>query len=410
MKAVIANKYWYVRGGADRYALDLAALLEAHGDDAVPFAMQDDRNLSTPWSKHFVSPVRTAEVSFGWQGLRTAARALWSFEAARKFGALLDETGPDVVHLQNIYRQISPSIVSQAEKRGVPVVMTAHDYALVAPQYSLYHDGAICERTKPDRFFRAVGHRCVKGSRAASALTALEMTLHRALGAWDGVERIIAPSRFMAALLADYGLPEEKIVHLPYGIETAAVKPLSGGGYALYVGRLSPEKGVVTLLRAAAMLPDMPVRIVGTGPQEAELRSLAAQLGANNVTFAGFKEGEALAAEYAGARSVVVPSEWYEVFGLVALEAYAYGKPVIATQIGGLAELVRDGETGLLTSAGDAKDLAENLRALWHDETAAKAMGAAGRAWVQSEFTLEAHYRGLLSIYADAAREVRMRS
>lgn len=409
MKVVIANKYWHLKGGADRYALELAELLEKHGDEAVPFAMQDPKNVSSTWGRHFVSPVQTAEVRFGWSGLKTAMRSLWSGEAARNFSALLDETSPDVVHLQNIYRQISPSIIPQAERRHVPIVMTAHDYALVAPQYSLYHDGAICEVTKPDDFWRAVGHRCVKRSRAASALVALEMSFHRMLGVWEGVDRIIAPSRFLAALLADYGVPEERIVHLPYAIDAATWTPRAGGGYALFVGRLSPEKGVDTLIRAAALLPDIPLRIVGTGPQEDELRKLAATIGAKNVAFVGFKAGQELKDEYAGARFVVIPSQWYEVFGLVALEAYAAGKPVVASQIGGLAEVVRDGETGLYASAGDHKDLAENMRALWLDENAAKQMGAAGRAWVEKDFTTEAHYQGLMDVYADARRSMRMR-
>lgn len=166
-----------------------------------------------------------------------------------------------------------------------------------------------------------------------------------------------------------------------------------------FFGRLSPEKGADVLIRAAAAAKDVPVRIVGAGPEEPALVALAKKYGAANVTFAGFKSGAELAAEYAGARFVVVPSVWYEVFGLIALEAYAAGKPVVASQIGGLAELVKDGETGVLAGAGDADELARVMGDLWRQPEKCAAMGRAGRSWVEADFGPEKHYQGLMEIY-----------
>lgn len=405
MKVVFANKYFYLKGGAERYCFDLRALLERHGHEVVPFAMQDKRNLATPWKKYFVSAVGTDRVRLSPSGLRTAGRMLYSFEARKKFGRLLDAAKPRLVHVHNIYHQISPSILPEAKKRGLPVVMTAHDYKLIAPNYSLFHDGAICERTKPDRFWEAVKHRCIKRSVIASALSAFEMALHRRLGLYrDNVDRIIAPSRFVQALLVEYGVAESKIVHVPHFIDASDWTPAYDGSYALYVGRLSEEKGVDVLIRAAAKRKKIPVRIVGTGPDEARLKALAAHLGAKNVEFAGFRAGEDLRREYAGARFVVIPSVWYEVFGLIALEAYAAGKPVVATQIGGLAELVRDGETGLTASVGDAADLAEKMAALWDTPPLCADMGRVARAWVQDEFAPETHYRRIMEVYERAMK------
>jgi len=400
MKIIFANKYWYLKGGAERYEFDLAELLSNHGHDIIPFAMRSLKNFPSEWKNFFVSEVQTERVGFGWEGLRTAFRSLWSFEARSKFGALLDETQPSLVHVHNIYRQISPSILGAARKRGLPIVMTVHDYALISPNYSLYHDGAICEVTKPELYSAAVRHRCVKGSYLASALVALEMRLHRRLHAWENVDRFIAPSRFTASLLAAYGVPDEIITHVPHFIDATLWKTSYGTGeYVLFVGRLSEEKGVATLIRAAALIPDIPFHIVGTGPEEERLRALAEELGASNVKFRGWMSGEVLRAEYADARFVVVPSEWYEVFGLIVLEAYAAGKPVIASQIGGLAELVKDGETGLHASAGDEKDLATNIYSLWTDPVAGESMGRAGRAWVEAEFSPEEHYRRIMEVY-----------
>jgi glycosyltransferase involved in cell wall biosynthesis len=400
MKLLFANKFYFLKGGADKYALDLAALMAHHGHEVVPFAMKDKRDLPTEWKKYFVSPVETERVTFSLAGLKTAGRVLYSFEARRKFAALLDAAKPDLVHVHNIYHQISPSILPEAKKRRLPVVMTAHDYKLIAPNYSLFHDGVICERTKPHRFWEAVKHRCIKRSYAASALEALEMSLHRAWGVWkDNIDVIIAPSRFMAAMLEGYGVDKKKIVYVPHCIDSVVWNPSYGGSYALYVGRLSPEKGVDVLIRAAAKAKHIPVRIIGEGPDLARLRALAKELGASNVDFHGFKKGDALAQEYAGARFVVVPSVWYEVAGLIVLEAYAAGKPVIASQIGGLSELIREGETGLFASAGDAAGLAEKMSALWDTPQVSKEMGLTARAWVEKEFTPDLHYRRIMEVY-----------
>ena len=403
MKIVLANKYYYLRGGAERHLFDLQRLLEENGHQVLPFAMQDPQNRPTPLSKYFVSPVQTERVRGGWQGLCTAGRMLYSLEARRKFTALLADEQPDLVHAHNIYHQLSPSILTAARRRGVPAVMTAHDYKLIAPNYSLFHDGAICEATKPARFWKDISHRCVKGSRLAGALSALEMEWHRAAGLYlNNLETIIVPSRFMKALFVDYGLPEDKLAIVPHFIDPSAWEPKYGGNYALYVGRLSPEKGVDVLIRAAARVKEVPVRIVGTGPEEKRLRRLAKEVGAANVEFRGYRQGEKLQAEYAGARFMVVPSIWYEVFGLVALEANAMGKPVIASELGGLPEAVSNGETGVLVSAGDDEGLASVMQDLWQDPERCELMGRAGRQWAESAFTPQKYYEHLLKIYEEA--------
>jgi glycosyltransferase involved in cell wall biosynthesis len=405
MRIVSANKYYFLKGGAERAMFELNDLLRKHGHEVVPFAMQDGKNMPTEWAEYFVSPVRTEKVSLSLSGLKTAGRVIYSFEAARKFDRLLGESKPDIVHIHNIYHQISPSILPKAKKRGIPIVMTAHDYKLIAPNYSLYHDGAICEHTKKDRFVEAVKHRCVKGSRIAGILEALEMTVHKATGLYlNAIDRIITPSAFMKALFEEYGIPSEKLVHVPHFIDLAewGTPEFSQGEYALYVGRLSEEKGVDVLIRAAAKLPHVPVRIVGTGPRERALKDLAAGLGARNVEFVGFKDGDGLKAEYANARYLVMPSVWYEVFGLTALEAFASGKPVIATQMGGLSELVVDGETGIAVSANDADDLATQMDALWKDPASAAILGRNARRKAELDHSPERHYARIMEVYRSA--------
>ncbi|MBN1585465.1 glycosyltransferase family 4 protein [Candidatus Uhrbacteria bacterium] len=408
MKIVLANKYYFLKGGAERHLFDLERLLAAHGHETVPFAMRDSRNRTTSWSRHFVSPVQTERVSFGWQGLRTVGRSLYSVEAKRKFSRLLDEVRPDLVHVHNIYRQISPSILPEAKRRGLPVVATVHDYALCAPNYSLYHDGKICEITRPNRYFRAVGHRCVKNSRAASLLAASELWLHDRLGLYrKNIDRFLVPSRFLKAMMVEYGWREETIDVLPLSIDANKYQPSYGkGGNVLFVGRLSQEKGVEVLIRAASLYRGVPFRIVGSGPEEGRLKSLASDLKADNVVFVGQKEGTELLDEYANCRLLVVPSEWYEVFGLVSLEGMAHGKPVIASRIGGLPEVVRDGETGVLTEAGNPVELAEAIYELWKSPETCEEMGRAGRRRIETVFTPERFYQGLKDAYAKVGVEI----
>lgn len=406
MRIIFGNKYYYLKGGAERHLFDLQRILEENGHEVIPFAMADARNVKTDWSRYFVSPVKTEKVRLSLGGLKTAGRMIYSFEAKRKFRKLMEAAKPDLVHIHNIYHQLSPSFLSVAKGRGVPVVMTAHDYKLVSPNYSMYHDGEICEHAKGD-VWKAYRHKCVKGSAMASWLVALEMSLHKRWGSYENnIDRIIAPSRFMQSTLVDWGVAEDKVVHVPHFIDTSRWTPAFGAGnYALYVGRLSPEKGVDTLIRAAVQVPDVPVRIVGAGPEEERLHALVDELGAVNVQFVGFKDGDALRAEYAGARFVVVPSVWYEVFGLIVLEAYAAGKPVIVSQMGGLPELVIEKETGVCTSAGKPEELAERMRDLWTHPDMCVAMGEAAREHVELDYSSERYYQLIMGVY-DEVRQM----
>jgi len=379
---------------------DLRNLLIEHRHEVVPFAMKDGRNESTGWDRWFVSSVRSDASAMSWQGLRTVGRYMYSFEAKHKFGALLRESLPDLVHIQNIYHQISPSILPVARRRGIPVVMTAHDYKLIAPNYSLFHDGQVCRHTRPDHYWEAVKHRCVRGSMVASAVCAAEMSLHRLLGLWrDNIDVVIAPSAFVAATLKDYGIDHKKIVQIPHFINVSSWQPSYEGDYALYVGRLSSEKGVETLIRAAAMVGDLPIRVVGVGSDGERLRHLANELKLRNVTFVGYQVGEQLRREYTNARFVVIPSLCHETFGLTALEAYAAGKPVIASQMGGLSEIVESGKTGQLVQSGDVIGLAEAMAKLWADPKSSERMGRSARQVAERNYSPEQHYQNIMGVY-----------
>ncbi len=403
MKVLLVDKFWYLKGGAERVVFETKKLLEANGDVVFEFSMRDPRNVESAYGRFFVSPVATDRVRFDWQGLRTAGRMLWSFEAARKFDALLSEAKPDVIHAHNIYHQLSPSILAVAERRGVPAVMTLHDYHLISPNYGLFDRGGIVEPSKAHPYLDTLQRRLIDGSFPKSALSAFEGWLHRASGVYGSVAKFIAPSEFVKRKVVEYGVAESRVEVVPHciGLEGRAPRYASENR-VVFVGRLSPEKGVDVLLRAMKDVNGLECAIVGEGPERGRLERLSEDLGLANVAFLGALYGAELEREIARAKAVVIPSLSYETFGLTALEAYAFGKPVIASRIGALPEVVREGETGLLFAPGGSKELTEKLNWLTRNAAVSEAMGRKGRELAETEYAPGLHLGRIHRIYKEA--------
>lgn len=401
MKILLINKFYYLKGGAERYLFSLQQMLEDAGHTVIPFAMAHPKNTKSRYSKYFVSRVDLEEAKFSWQGLRAAGRVIYSFEAAKKLRALIDATKPDIAHLHNIYHQLSPSILKVLKEKRVPMVQTLHDYAYLSPSYTLFDHNAICERVKPHHYFAAVGHRCVKDSFFASLLDAAAYAWHRRAGLDERlVNRLIAPSAFLKKKFAEWGHATREMDVVPNCVDARAVQPTyDPGAEIVYLGRLSPEKGIDVLIAAMEKLPGERLRVIGAGPMEARLKKYCAEMKLRNVQFAGALSGEALAAAIASARFVVVPSLWYENAPYAILEAMAAGKAVVASCIGGIPEIVEDGVTGMLVPPGDVDALAKAIRSLSGIEGVIRSLGVAGRARVEQLFNPEAHLERILEIY-----------
>lgn len=394
------NNYFYRRGGAESVFLDHIDLFTAAGWDVVPFAMQHPANLPSPWSGHFVS-----EIEYGGAGgpltkARQAAKVVFSLEARRKIRDLIGLARPSVAHAHNVYHHISPSIFSALKAEGVPLVMTAHDLKIACPAYKMLSRGSVCERCQGGRIHNVLLHRCVKDSVAVSGLVLMETLVHRGLGLYrDTLDRLIAPSRFYREKLIAWGWDANRIAHIPNCIDTSAYVPATGeGDYFVYAGRLSSEKGLATLLRATALARQKLI-LAGSGPEEERLRRLADNFGAD-VGFAGHLDKPALQRLIGDALALVLPSEWYENAPISLLEAYALGRPVIGARIGGIPELIAEGETGLLVESGNAAALAEAMAALAAlSPTARAGMGASGRDWVAREFSPDRYRERTLTLY-----------
>jgi glycosyltransferase involved in cell wall biosynthesis len=403
-RVLMVNKFHYPRGGAEHYMFRLAGLLEQRGTEVDYFAMRDARNLPCPTDRYFVSEVSFEQPPEGLTGrIGMAGRMVYSREARTKMGRLLADRTPDLAHVHNIYHQLSPSLLAPLHRRGVPVVMTVHDFKLVCPVYSLLSHGEICERCVGNGFAPAVRHRCNRGSLSGSLLVAGETWMHRRLGLYrDGVDVFITPSAFARDRLIQGGYPAERIVVVPNCVVADDYHPLHrAGDHALYVGRLSREKGVEVLVRAAAA-SGARVKMVGDGPLRPTLERMIAESGAD-VELLGFRSGEELSTAVQAASAVVMPSICHDNCPLAVIEAMAWGKPVIGSRVGGIPELVRDGEEGLLVPQGDTVALGAAMLRLQEDPELAERMGRAGRARVEAHYDADPHYRAVAAAYRLAA-------
>lgn len=396
------NNYHYYRGGAETVFLEHNRLFEQEGWKVVPFAMKHQRNLPTPWSEYFVDEIEFGERYPLREKLVRAPRVVYSLQARQRLNKLLDAARPDICHAHNIYHHISPSILGLLRNREVPVVLTLHDLKIACPAYNmLTHDG-ICERCRGGLLYNVALHRCIKGSGTLSTIVMLEAVLHRLIGSYSRcVSLFVVPSRFYAAKLTEWGLPAGMFRHVPNFVDAAVYEPrYLPGDRILYFGRLSREKGLQTLVRAAAKTRSK-LAIAGIGHELETLRQLVAQSGAD-VEFLGFLTGRALHEAIQGARAVVLPSEWYENAPMSVLEAYALGKPVIGARIGGIPELVRQDATGIQFMSGDVSSLAEALdRVQQCSDRELADMGREGRRWVEAEFTANIYRERILDVYRE---------
>jgi glycosyltransferase involved in cell wall biosynthesis len=363
MKILQVNKFNYPRGGADKYFLELGQILAAKGHEVAVFCMEHPKNYPSPFSKYFVSRLSFNDKSFK-NILRAPGRILWSRQAARRFGRLLDDFKPDIIHCHNIYHQLSPSILPEARKRRIPVIMHVHDYKLVCPNYKLYTQGKTCFRCRGGAYYQCTVHNCYQ-SWPRSFLASVEAYLHNSiLNIYRrDVDNFICPSLFAKEQLQLNNFPQDKL-SLIYNFPDQLAEPTIKTGlkpYLLYFGRLSAEKGLIGLLEGLAKT-DENLIIAGEGPQLKELEQLIGQLGLKErVNLVGFKSGAELADLIANAQAVVMASLWPENMPLSVLEALSLGRPVIASNSGGVPEIVKDGENGFLFQAGDGLSLKQAI-------------------------------------------------
>jgi glycosyltransferase involved in cell wall biosynthesis len=398
------NKFLYRRGGAEAYMLDMADLQRAAGHDVEVFGMAHPENPAFPLEGTFPSYVEFQPAPGTLTGkARLAARMLHSREAGRGMRAAVRAFRPDVVHMHNVYHQLSPSVVQAASAEGVPTVMTLHDYKLACPSYSLLDgSGARCTACVGGSLANAVKRRC-GGSVAAAVVAAGATALHRRSGAYDHISRFLCPSEFLASVMRTAGVYPDRMHVLSNFVDEQPVQRTSFSRTVVFAGRLSWEKGVDVLLDAVPLLPpDVVVHIAGTGPEEEDLHRRAERDGAGRVVFHGRLPREGVQQLLASAGVAVIPSRWYENQPLSVLEAFAAGVPVVASALGGLTELIEAGVNGELVEADDAAGLAAAIERVLLRPDDNLNMGRAAKEKARTGHSAEQHVRALEDHYRSA--------
>lgn len=390
----------YIAGGSDRVFLETANLLREHGHRVVPFCASSAKNLTSSYADYFPQSINTD---------RPKAADIWRFiysSAARSsLESLLNNVPIDLAHLHIYYGKLTASILKPLKDRNIPVVQTLHEYKLLCPVYTMVSSNEVCEACGGGSFWRALPKKCNRDSLARTMLSVSESYVSRWLGSVDDIDHFIGISDFVTHKMIQYGIPANKITTVHNFIDADNYRPLfEFGDYVLYFGRLERVKGIYSLLEAFAGLPDQKLVIAGVGAELEPVTQWIESRGLDNIDLVGFVSGEKLHDVVRGAICTVIPSEWHEPFGLTVLESFALGKPVVATRMGGIPEIIDDGEDGLLVEAGDPVALRAAIISLAGDEARVRSMGKAGRRKVEQQFSKEAHYLKLESVYS-AARE-----
>ncbi len=388
MKIVLLHNYYRQSGGEDVVVRSEKELLISRGHHVVLVAAHN----------HAIKSI--------WDKIETFYHAPYSRDRSRCLERFFSIYKPDLVHVHNFFPLLTPSVYDACRAAGIPVVQTLHNYRMICPNALLLRSGKICEDCVTASAYHAVLHGCYRNSRVGSLMLARMIEFHRKMQTWQRkVDRFIVLTEFARKKFIEGGFPRSKLVvkpnfyQLPVSGPTVRFRTESSGG-GLFVGRLSREKGLLCLARAWEDLT-LPIRIIGTGPMFKELKSDFS----GSFEFLGQLDHKRICYEMARADFLIFPSETYEAFGLVLIEAMAHGLPVIASRLGSMLEIVEDGVTGLHFTGGDPQDLAAKVKWLWSHGEERERMGQEAFRVYQERYTPDRNYKMLMAIYEEAIKE-----
>lgn len=411
MKILLVNYRYFISGGPEKYMFNIKKMLEDNGHEVIPFSIHSNKNVKTKYSKYFVEPIGGRDATYFdevkktpksiWQML---TRSIYSFEVESVIKREIKDVKPDLVYIIHFVNKLSPSVITGARKTGIPVVLRLSDYFLLCPRFDFMYEKKVCEECLTKGYVSCIKKRCVKGSLFASIIRVFSMKFHKAINVYKGVYAFITPSEFLKKKLSLNGFDEDKIHCIPtFTSSKTKVGNPEIGSYGLYFGRVTEEKGVETVIKAYEKLPEYTVKIMGddTTEEATKLKNYVKKHKIKNVEFLGFKSGEELENIIKAARFTLIPSIWYDNLPNTALESFQYSKPVIASNIGSLPELVIDGENGYLFNPSDEEDLIKKIKML-DDDKLVKKMGEASRRRLENRFSPNAHYEALMKVFNEA--------
>ena len=409
MKILLVNYRYFISGGPEKYMFNIMEKLEAEGHEVIPFSIHSNKNMETEYSRYFVEPIGSRDAVYYDDYKKTPrtilqmiSRSVYSFSVKRAIKRAIAATKPDLVYILHFINKLSPSVIKGAKEMGLPVVLRLSDYFLLCPRFDFLYQKKICEDCLIHGYRSCIRKRCIKGSLSASLIRVLSMKVHRILKVYKHLDAIIAPSEFLLNKLSVSGFEGSRINHIPtFTSGKKVVTEPEIGSYGLYFGRITEEKGVDTLIRAYELLgEDYRLMVVGddTTEEGIRLKEYVKEHGLKQITFTGFQSGAELEGIIKNARFTLIPSIWYDNLPNTALEAFHYYKPVLASNIGSLPELVIPGVNGYLFEAGNAEEAAALIRTMEEDELVRR-MGVNSHRLLQEQFSAERHYNDLMTLF-----------
>jgi glycosyltransferase involved in cell wall biosynthesis len=406
MNILVVNWSWYPTGGDWTYVENIIDLYAKKGHNVIPFSMKDDKNLPNAYSDYFIENIDYKKVNKRslTAGVKVVMKSIYSLEAQKNLERLLNDVKIDFAHINVIHHYITPTILKILKKRNIPIIWTLHEYTPICPDSIFVSHGQICEKCFGGAFYNCITHSCKKGSYLASTVAALENYVHKYLNYYAYVDYFVCPSVFQYEKYKQFNFFNEKLVQIYHGYSYAEVEKAklvtkkSTEKYIVFVGRLEKIKGAHTLLKAMQSNPDILLKIVGDGTQEAGLKSFKQDNHLNNVEFLGKRAKQETLQIINGAEFLICPSECYEVLGFTVVEGMALGKPVIGAAIGGIPEMVINNHTGLLFEPGNFEQLSAHIKLLYENEGLVIEMGKNALKHINLLINNETHFKSLQNL------------
>ena len=395
MKVLLVNKFHYLKGGSEKYYFELGKLLEENGHEVAYFSMKNEKNIHLNNKEYFVD-----EIDLNSNNKLKALDVIYSKENKKLMEKALDDFKPDIVHINNFQRQLSSSIISAIKKRNIPIIYTAHDLQAICPNIvMLNRENEICNKCKNGKYYNCIKGKCIKNSTLKSLLGGIEGYYYRLHNIYNKIDHIITPSIFYEKELKKDGIKNVTGLHNFILLEDYQVET-QDEGYLLYIGRLSKEKGIFDLVKAMKDNKEK-LLIAGSGPEKEKIDKLIKEEKlTKRVKLLGQLKPTEVKEYVRKAHAVVVPSVWYENCPYSVLETIAIGKPIIGADIGGIPELVIDGENGLLFESGNSKDLSKKISELYSNKKLYKKFCENSKK-ISKQYDKNKYYENLMKIYND---------
>lgn len=411
MKVIVANYRYFIAGGPEKYMFKFMDAAKKRGIEVIPFSIDNPQNVETPYKKYFAKP-RSKQLMYedtrktfsNYFGILRST--IWNWDAEKKLRKLIRDTQPDVVYILHEVNHLSPSIIRAAKKEGVRVVHRISDFFMFCPKYDFLCGDKICEACIHGDYSKAIKEKCVKGSKVGTRLRVFAMKYYKHKKVFDDVDKFVCTCEFSKNKLIEGGIEESKIECIPTFIDSSSIVPnYENEKYFLFLGRMAHQKGVIYAIEAMKYLKDTKysLKITGKLTESQEDQEIKKFILANHledkIEFVGFKHGKELNTLIDRSAAVLCPSIWYENMPNTVIEAYCHGKPVVATRIGSLAEIVEDNKTGFLFELKNSRDLADKLLYFVNDGRLSYRLGLQARKLVESEYQEDKHMSHLIKCF-----------